>query len=120
MWFKNIYALVFTRPKMASLNDGLELCAILREILSPLHLYPALTGGLLYKRGRRKDIDIVIYRNRQEVDGFEIDSLHEILSESAINITGFHGFVTKAKWKGFTVDLFNPETNTSEIPYGNT
>ena len=44
-------------------NDAITLCKILHEKLSVHGYYPALTGGLLYKDGPRKDIDIIIYRN---------------------------------------------------------
>ncbi len=92
------------------LELGIRLCKILFEKLSDKGIYPALTGGLLYKSGNRKDIDIVLYRNRQSVEEFETIELKEILSVAGVEITGFFGFVTKAKWEGVVVDLFNPET----------
>lgn len=73
-------------------------------------IFPALTGGLLYKDGERKDIDIVLYRHRQKIDSFEVVDFVKELGELGIEITGFYGFVTKAKWNGMTVDIFNPET----------
>jgi len=91
-------------------QDGIELCKIMYDKLAPLGFYPALTGGLLYKEGERKDIDIVIFRNRQQHDSFETIDLYLELSEIGISIDNYYGFVTKAKWKGHTVDLFNPET----------
>lgn len=88
-----------------------ELCKVLYGKLEPIGYYPALTGGLLYKDGNRKDIDIIIYRNRQKVESFETVDLTLVLSEVGVTITASFGFVTKAKWKGLVVDIFNPETN---------
>jgi hypothetical protein len=96
--------------KMCSQNDGIELCNILRDALAPLGIFPALTGGLLYKNGLRKDIDIVLYRHRQQVEQFETTNIKDQLQKAGVEIIEFYGFVTKAKWNGFTVDLFNPET----------
>ena len=96
----------------ASSYQGMALCKILYETLKGLGIFPALTGGLLYKEGFRKDIDIVLYRHRQDVQSFETnqDDIKQALLKSGVEITGFYGFVTKAKWKGIVVDLFNPET----------
>ena len=98
--------------KFATAADGIELCRKLKPVLEIIGLYPALTGGVLYKDGRRKDIDIVIYRNRQEVRSFELNdkNVELALNATGVEITEYFGFVTKAKWNGFTVDIFNPET----------
>lgn len=90
---------------------AVALCAALYEVLEPEGYYPALTGGLLYKEGNRKDIDIVIYRNRQKIQGFEVVDIANLLAQVHLNITDSFGFVTKAEWHGFIVDIFNPETN---------
>ncbi len=95
---------------LATKNEGMELCKILHESLSQKGFYPALTGGLLYKDGARKDIDIIIYRNRQQHAGFEMHNIEHDLNECGVFIDECYGFVTKAKWKGFTIDLFNPES----------
>jgi hypothetical protein len=75
-------------------------------------IYPALTGGLLYKPGERKDIDIVLYSNRQDhPNGMpETITFETQLLKAGVTITSNHGFVTKAMWNGFIVDLFNPQT----------
>ena len=94
---------------MAIQNDGLELCRIIHEKLNGKGFYPALTGGLLYKEGSRKDIDVVIYRNRQQ-EKFEIEAIEKQLEDCGLYEFQHFGFVSKAKWRGVTVDLFNPET----------
>lgn len=46
-------------------TEAIELCRKLFAI-TPMHgMFPALTGGLLYKDGERKDCDIILYRHRQ-------------------------------------------------------
>ena len=96
----------------SSTYSGIALCKILYENLKGLGIFPALTGGLLYKEGMRKDIDIVLFRHRQDVKSFETNQydIKSALSKSGVEITGFYGFVTKALWNGIVVDLFNPET----------
>lgn len=103
--------------KKATIEDGIKLCKLLRMILLPHGFYPALTGGLLYKNGERKDIDIVIYRNRQKIKEFEITDLTPLLDKIGLNIISTYGFCTKCKWKGFIVDVLNPETQ-SDLPEG--
>lgn len=96
--------------KQAVLQDGLDLCCELYLLLKPHGYFPALTGGLVYKNGERKDIDIVIYRHRQDIDHFEMPDIYNLLEKAGLNSFVYFGFVTKANWKGITVDLFNPET----------
>jgi hypothetical protein len=98
-------------PKIATIEDGITLCKILEKVLRGAGLFPALTGGLLYKEGGRKDIDIVLYRHRQQLECFEVELIESLLESVGVTVTGFYGFVTKAKWEGFVVDIFNPETN---------
>lgn len=94
-----------------SMSDGIELCKILYSRLSKVGIFPALTGGLLYKEGNRKDIDIVLYRHRQDLAHFETIEFSELLEECGLYDIKTFGFVTKAKWRGLVVDLFNPETS---------
>ncbi len=100
--------------ELVNQSKGLELCKILYKELNIIGVFPALTGGLLYKEGNRKDIDIVLYRHRQELDGFETKEIELILSRCGLTDFQYFGFVTKAKWQGVTVDLFNPETKSDD------
>ena len=93
--------------KKVGIEAGIELCKKLYSELSRIGYYPALTGGLLYKNGLRKDIDIVIYRNRQDHDDFEVQ-----LKNCGLKEIKSYGFVTKCKWNGINVDLFNPESKS--------
>ena len=96
--------------KLCSLDDGLKVCRELWSALVPKGYFPALTGGLVYKDGLRKDIDIVIYRHRQAHSSFEISDIEKELESLGFKNIVHYGFVTKAEYDGFTVDLFNPES----------
>ena len=99
------------KKKECTYEMAYALCTDLYNVLEPHGYYPALTGGLLYKEGNRKDIDIIIYRNRQKVKSFETVDLTDLLMQANVKITNSFGFVTKAEWNGHVVDIFNPETN---------
>lgn len=94
----------------ATQKDGVELCKKLYPILIKVGIFPSLTGGLLYKDGERKDIDILLYRHRQDVESFETADLCNLLSMAGVTVKEYFGFVTKAEWNGFEVDIFNPES----------
>ena len=98
-------------------QDGIKLCGILWSKLNDRGYFPALTGGLLYKEGERKDIDIVIYRHRQKHQQFEMTDIFELLEECGLYDLQHFGFVTKAKWRGVVVDLFNPESVSGADEY---
>ncbi|AUR95678.1 hypothetical protein NVP1210O_56 [Vibrio phage 1.210.O._10N.222.52.C2] len=95
---------------MVNTQLGMSLCKELYSELQGRGFFPALTGGLLYKDGLRKDIDIVIFRHRQNINHFEIEDIQFALESAGMSEFSHYGFVTKCKWRGFEVDLFNPET----------
>ena len=103
---------------MINQQKGIELCQILHKKLLDCGFFPALTGGLLYKEGNRKDIDIVIYRHRQNVAEFEMSDIENHLVDIGFYDFRYFGFVTKVKWKGVDVDLFNPESKGHDDGYG--
>ena len=96
----------------ATKDQAILLCKEIFRCLSGRGFYPALTGGLLYKDGDRKDIDIVIYRHRQNIQEFELKDLESFLSESGLSDFKHYGFVTKCAWNNLAVDLFNPESSS--------
>jgi len=100
--------MIFGSSKSASLNDAIELCRIIEEFAPMYGCHVALTGGCLYKDGKRKDIDILFYRIRQ-VSEVNHDGLKAALSDAGISdITGF-GWLLKGSWKGIGIDMFFPE-----------
>ena len=104
-------------PK-ATIEDGIELCKLIYSTSEVYGLFPALTGGLLYKDGDRKDIDIVLYRHRQKVESLDVRDFEPLLSVLGVKVRSTHGFVTKCEWKGFEVDIFNPESSEDLGNYG--
>ncbi len=98
-------------------KQGIEICEEIYPTLSSLGYFPALTGGLLYKEGERKDCDIVIFRHRQDNKQFELREIENILKEVGFTNLRHYGFVTKAQYKEHDVDLFNPETCSSNEIY---
>jgi hypothetical protein len=95
-------------------EDANKLCKLLYHELSLIGFYPALTGGVLYKKGVRKDIDIIVYRNRQLVEDFELKDIESTLEKVGMIEFKHYGFVTKCLWMGYSVDLLNPETSDSK------
>lgn len=93
-----------------NLEIAKELCKKIYDNLSPKGVYPALTGGTLYKEGERKDIDILIYFKRQNKPYETIDLRKDLLKIGLTDIRCITGYVTKARYRGVDVDILNPET----------
>lgn len=73
----------------------------------------ALTGGLLYRDGPRKDCDILFYRIRQ-IDAIDEDGLFAALAEiGVVKMSGF-GWCHKAEYHGKPIDCFFPEEQGGE------
>lgn len=94
--------------KEADRNDGIVLCQRFNKFLNKQY-FVALTGGLLFQQGLRKDIDIIIYRNRKTAP-FETIQLGRKLVEFGFTNIRFYGFVTKCEWEGHDVDILHPES----------
>ncbi len=95
-----------------SLQEGLALCTAIHELPSQkFHCHPALTGGLLYKHGLRKDCDIVIYQ-RGDVNGerkpIDWTNLWVALDAIGLKLITDFGYVKKCRYHGKTVDVFDP------------
>jgi len=90
-------------------EDAVILCRRVEAICPPFGCHVALTGGSLYKDGRRKDCDILFYRIRQ-IEKIDIDGLWAALETIGLSkISGF-GWVYKAKYcEMLPVDCFFPE-----------
>lgn len=99
------------KVESSNLDSAVTLCKSLYEVLSKIGIYPALTGGSLYKGGSRKDIDVVLYRNRQSRDYLDLgdEDLQNALEDCGVKVHGNFGFVMKCEWNAIPVDLLNPE-----------
>lgn len=90
--------------------EAIALCSSIHPLTNQCGCYVALTGGLLYKEGPRKDLDLVFYRIRQ-VDGIDKKLLFALLDESlGIKVVKGFGFCHKAlSPDGRTIDMLFPE-----------
>jgi hypothetical protein len=94
-------------------EEAIELCKLVEIVCVGCGCHVALTGGLLYKDGPRKDCDLLFYRIRQW-NKIDMEKLKTVLL--AIGFTDFKGFgwVYKANYKGKPVDCFFPEEQDGE------
>lgn len=90
-------------------TEALGLCHDIEQVCPKFGCHVALTGGLLYKGGQRKDCDILFYRIRQQQE-IDVSGLWGALVQ-----IGFEGnkpnwaWCSKVKYKGKPVDLFFPD-----------
>jgi hypothetical protein len=94
-----------------SIDEAREVCKLINSISLPYNCHPALTGGLLYKDGPRKDCDIVMYQ-RGDTKGAksEIDwvGLWAALKNVGITLERDYGYCKKCLWKGKMIDILDP------------
>lgn len=98
--------------KLQVMDDILRLAKLLEPIADHAGFHIGLTGGQLYKEGERKDIDFVVYGTREGADKLpDINDLMVKWSNSLpdFQCKSFHGYVTKATWKGYDLDFLYPE-----------
>lgn len=94
-------------------SEAIRMCKQIESICPKYGCHVALTGGLLYKDGTRKDADILFYRIRQ-VDKIDFVGLFKALkSINFVKIGGF-GWCHKATFNGKPVDCFFPEETGGE------
>ena len=91
---------------------AVELCRLVEGICPKFGCHVALTGGLLYKDGSRKDCDILLYRIRQ-IKEINLDGLWGALANHEFLLSGF-GWCYKCEYKGHPVDVFMPEEQSGE------
>ncbi len=89
--------------------DAIELCKVVEAVCPPYGCHVALTGGLLYKGGERKDADLLFYRIRQtqKIDDVGLFTALELVGLKKLND---FGFCVKADYKGKPLDIFFPES----------
>jgi hypothetical protein len=93
-----------------NLDIAALICREIEQVAPDFGCHVALTGGCLYKDGKRKDLDILFYRIRQ-VKGIDKEGLFKALEKLGISdISGF-GWLHKAKKGKHSIDMFFPEEN---------
>jgi hypothetical protein len=91
-------------------QEAIALCRDIEAISPRFGLHVALTGGLLYKDGERKDADILLYRIREEQADF--NGLFSALRFGlGIELIDDFGWCKKATWRGKPIDFFDPEAS---------
>lgn len=90
--------------------EAVSLCVLVEAVCPSFGCHVAMTGGLLYKHGPRKDADLVFYRVRQ-VDRVDFSGLLDALEAIGLNIPTKGGprWLVKATYRGKPVDMFFPE-----------
>lgn len=99
-------------PSNWTQQEAIELCVKVEAICPPFGCHVALTGGLLYKTGIRKDCDILFYRIRQAP---QIDQLglFAALRTIGLDVIKGNGWCFKATYQSKPVDIFFPEEQDS-------
>lgn len=92
-------------------EEGVDVATVCEQVAKDCGAHVALTGGLLYKSGLRKDCDIVVYRIRQ-VANINVPEFFRRLEALGIQKTTDHGFVVKATWRFKNIDFLFPEHET--------
>lgn len=96
--------------------EAIALCRKIEDVCPAFGCHVALTGGVLYKLGERKDLDIVFYRIRQ-VEEIDVVGLFRGLAAIGIGRTTETGsFCVKATYRGRKIDIFFPEELGGEYP----
>lgn len=89
-------------------SEAISLCQNVEAVCPPCGCHVALTGGLLYKSGERKDCDLLFYRIRQW-DKIDMDSLWTALNAIGVEKISGWGWCYKARFNGKPIDCFFPE-----------
>lgn len=99
-------------------EEAIEFAATLIEPYARANEYHvALTGGTLYKKGPRKDVDIVLYSHQQRDKGDRNKFEYSIRTYLPGMVLSPHtGRVTKAKYNGKAVDFIYPEEDGEYEP----
>ncbi len=92
---------------MWTLEEAVLLCKAVEGFCPKFGCHVALTGGVLYKEGERKDLDLLFYRIRQVPKIDESGLLHG-LQQIGLTIEKRWGWVIKAKYGEKPVDLLFP------------
>ena len=94
-----------------TLEDALPLIRKIEEVCPRADCHVALTGGILYKEGPRKDLDIIFYRDRtKRIKGTK---LLKILKKLDILVYKDYGWMLKAMYKGRRIDILFPESRSN-------
>jgi len=92
--------------------EAIELAIAIEAVCPAYGCHVALTGGLLYKPGLRKDADLLFYRIR-DWDEIDVKGLFGALASLGIVQGTDHGWCKKATFHGKPIDFFFPDDDGS-------
>ena len=95
-------------------QQAIDLCKAVEAVSPDYGFHVALTGGLLYKEGDRKDCDILFYTIRSWCGMGDKIGLLSKLYELGIFINKDCGFCVKAYYHDKVLDMFFPEEEHGE------
>lgn len=96
--------------------EAIALCREIENLVPSAGCHVALTGGLLYRDGPRKDCDLLFYRIRQ-VEAIDMDLLWELLATIGITQERGFGWCFKATYQDKPIDCFFPEEQGGEYQH---
>lgn len=96
-------------------EEAFAFCRIMEAVAPTYGAHVALTGGLLYKDGERKDCDILLYRIRERETPVDFDAMFAALIPYGVQFVDDFGWCKKITWNGKKVDVFDPD-NDGEYP----
>jgi hypothetical protein len=97
------------------LDDAMRLSRLVEGVCPEFGCHVALTGGLLYKDGPRKDCDLLFYRIRQTPE-IDILGLWGALEGVGLLLVKDFGWCVKFRWGNLPVDCFFPERPKHSLP----
>ncbi len=97
-------------------QQAVDLCRKIEAVCPEFGCHVALTGGLLYKDGERKDADILFYRIRQ-VDEIDVDGLMSAMEDIGVSPGRDFGWCHKATYAGRPIDFFFPDRVVDDDDY---
>lgn len=98
-------------------EEAIDLCRKVEAVCPDKGFHVALTGGLLYKDGERKDCDLLFYKIRQRMDA-DVDDLFVALGLIGLQYESGFGWCNKATFNGKHVDCFFPDENQGDHSSG--
>lgn len=94
--------------------EAIELCRLVEPLCPAFGCHVALTGGLLYKDGPRKDCDLLFYRIRRSAAIDVVGLFDSVLRVGLVAKSSEERFVIKATWRGKPVDCLFPEAASGD------
>ena len=90
-------------------EDAIALCVVIESVCPQYGCHVALTGGLLYRMGSRKDADVLLYRIRQ-VEEIDLQGLFVALRPLGLECLAVQKkWCLKATYQGKPIDIFLPD-----------